>query len=173
MAAGDSKTSNCTVLIDGYNVIKRTRDFDSLPLETARNRLIALLPLVRWPTTVSQIIVVFDAPESSRLSPSSKLAIQYAYPSADAFIRNRIQTGDERTRFIVVSDDREILHTAKVNGAVCYSTAWLMRQRAPGKQGSSPKRGDSGEHDDRPLSGPREREITEELRKRWVEPDEG
>ena len=170
MAAGDSKTSNSTALIDGYNVIKRTPVFDRLSLEASRKQLIALLPQVRWPTVVSQVIVVFDAPESSRLSPRAHLHVQYAHPSADAFIREKIQTAAGRSRFIVVSDDREILHTAKIHGSLCFSTAWLM-QHAAGKRGGR-SGADVDRPEDRPLSAPREREITEELRKRWIKPDE-
>ena len=175
MAAGDSKTDNCTALIDGYNVIKRTRVFDRLSLEASRKQLIALLTRVRWPTGVNQVIVVFDAPETSRLSPGAHLHVQYAHPSADAFIRERIQTAAGRSRFIVVSDDKEILHTAKIHGSLCFSTAWLMQHMGAGKA-ARPGGGRSGadvdKPEDRPLSAPREREITEELRKRWVKPDE-
>ena len=155
-------------LIDGYNVIKRHAAWRDLPLREARNRLIVLLARTRWPVPVSRVLVVFDAPDSEGhpLHVSAGLSVRFAAPSADAEIQQLIRTHPSPPRLIVISDDGEILRTAKSHRTVCHSTQWLVDRSALAARGHKP------ETDKEMPPAATARQITEELAKRWLEHSE-
>ena len=159
-----SPAQRYTVLVDGYNVIKRHAPWQRLPLQDGRQRLIALLKDARWPVAISRIVVVFDArdPDAREIHPGDNLSIRFAAPSADACIQDLIRA-HPASRFLVISDDQEILGTAKSHGAKRYSAGWLFQRASPllhPSQAQAP---------DKPaLPAKAARQITEELAKRWL-----
>jgi predicted RNA-binding protein with PIN domain len=156
-----------TVLIDGYNVIKRHADWERLTLREARRRLIELTGRTRWPIPVSCVIVVFDGQVSDApvtLWSTKNLHVHFATPSADAHIQEIIRTSSSPSCLLVISDDGEILRTAKSYGVQRFPTLWLFQRRRP-----TPRTHDA-EPDRTFLSAITARRITEELAKRWLDP---
>ena len=102
-----------TVLIDGYNVIKRHPELAKKSLEDARTSLINHLTRTRWPTPPTRIIVVFDAPKRSddaqpRVIGQGKVQSCFASPSADAYIQQAIRASATPAQLCVISDDGAI-----------------------------------------------------------------
>ena len=153
-----------TILVDGYNVIKRYGAWDRLPLGEARRRLVQLLTGTRWPVPRHRIIVVFDGPEAGQGGGSGDLQVCFAAPSADAYIQHAIRTSRTPQRLIVISDDGEILRTAKSHGTTRYPGRWLF-VRNPSM---SRHPHDAPEKTD--LSAATARRITDELAARWLKP---
>ncbi len=176
MGAGGSKIgegvdrkkrpSGYTVLVDGYNVIKRNSAFDSLSLEAGRKRLVTAMMAVPWGFPVERIVVVFDGPESSSSHPSARLTVQYAAPSADDFIRSTIQASAYPRHLAVVSDDREVQYTAKIHGARCLSTSSVRARAAT--PGGTKINANATDIKESSISAVQLRLITDELRKRWL-----
>ena len=156
-----------TALVDGYNVIKRHPAWTRLPPAEGRQRLKEHLLAVRWPIPVVDMVAVFDAPSTSMQRVASTLRICFAAPSADRWLQDAVRTNRTPERLLVISDDREILTTAKQHGARCHSTIWLLDRRrttpAPRPHGGriSPAKN---------LSAGEARNITEELERRWLGP---
>lgn len=156
-----------TVLIDGYNLIKRHAPWRRLALPEARHRLIELLGRTRWPVPTPRVIVVFDgtAEESAVHRSASHVEVRFAAPSADALLQELIRTSSAPSRLLVMSDDREILNTAKSHGAVRYSAQWVFDRLDPASQRRH------GVTADKPsLAAADARRITEELLARWLGP---
>ncbi len=152
-----------TILIDGYNVLKRHPQWTKLPLMHARQQLLLALSNTRWPVAVHGVAVVFDsaAPPEVPGSPSAiagadpgrqvgPIRVVFACPSADADIQARIRQSDHPDRLVVVSDDREIVQTAKSHGARHYSVEWLLQRSQPRRESAAPAR-------EKPLLTPAER----------------
>ena len=156
-----------TVLVDGYNVIKRHAAWQSLPLEAGRAQLAALAGRVRWPFPASRVILVFDS-RSAELAAGSRRAglvqIQFASPSADAHIQEAIRAARDPSRLLIITDDGDILRTAKSHGAASRSGAWLLSRGEP-RSGAAGREAASGRST---LSAAEARRITEELAKRWL-----
>ena len=154
-----------TVLIDGYNVIKRSAAWERMPLAEARQRLIGLLNQTRWPFPPSRIVLVFDGQASGDLLPKSNrcLQVHFAVPSADAYIQHVIRTSQSPTRLLVISNDGEILRTAKSHGVRFSSADWLLTRSR-----STPQCPDDAS-DKTALPASTARRITEEPAKRWLE----
>ena len=155
-----------TVLIDGYNVIKRHAAWNHAPLPEARHRLMALLTRTRWSVAVSRILVVFDGPVSESVSSrgNRQLEVHFATPSADAYIQRAIRTSPTPEHLLIISDDGEILRTAKSHGTRRYSTHWLFERSLSATPPPHPDRGS----EKIALSASTARRITEELAKRWL-----
>ena len=154
-----------SILIDGYNVIKRHPDWRHLPLQAARRRLLGHLAGVRWPVPTPSIVVVFDTQgDDAGHAPQSNLRVQFASPSADAYLQDAIRRSPSPRHLVVISDDGEILRTAKSHGAQRYPTSWIFVHSAPaaGSRASHPPKGS--------LPAAEARRITEELAKRWLRP---
>ena len=158
-----SASQGYTVLIDGYNVIKRHAAWERLSLHEARTRLVALLGQTRWPVPVSRVMIIFDSPDpdGTSLQISNSLFVRFAAPCADAEIQHLIRTSSSPLRVIVMSDDGEILRTAKSYRTLRYPTKWLF------EHGSTTRR-QPPESDKVPPSAEAARRITEELAKRWL-----
>ena len=153
-------------MIDGYNVVKRHPAWKRLPPAEGRERLKQHLQSIRWPVAVSQTVVVFDGPsdDAQRVTPS--LQIRFASPSADAWIQHAIRAHASPSRLVIISDDRDILDTAKSHGTLHYSSTWLIQPRAGA--GTPARRTAPSDKPDLPAAAARQ--ITDELAKRWLRP---
>ena len=129
MCATRMETTNCQlwrVIVDGYNVTKRHRDWSHLSLQQARQRLVVALTQAGWPVAVSEVEVIFDgATHGSGTARHNHVRVRFAR-DADAEICRTIRLSRVPERLVVISDDREILGTAKVYGTKRYSTVWLL-----------------------------------------------
>ena len=151
-------------MIDGYNVIKRHPAWKRLPPLEGRQRLIQHVQSIQWPVPVAQTVAVFDAPSESSQTIHAALRLCFA-PSADAWIQATVRASHAPSRLLIISDDREILDTAKSHGARCCPATWLIERRA----GSPPRaRRDTPSAKDLPAG--EARRITEELERRWLKP---
>ncbi len=163
-----------TVLIDGYNVIKRHPDLARRSLEDARKHLVTRLNHTRWPTTPTRVIVVFDAPQSSdalrpHLIGQGKVQSCFAAPSADAYIQQTIRASTSAAQLCVITDDGAIVSTAKSHGVQRHTTQWLLERSG---LAITPRRSqhpsDEKTSADATLSAQTARRITEELAARWL-----
>lgn len=149
-------------MIDGYNVIKRHPAWKRLTPFEGRRRLIQHVQTLHWPLHVTRAVAVFDAPSGSSQPITASLRICFA-PSADAWIQDTIRACRTPERLLIVSDDREILDTAKSHGARCCPSTWLIERRST----SAPEpRRDTPSTKNLPAS--EARRITEELEQRWL-----
>lgn len=154
--------SGYTVLIDGYNVIKQHRSWQHLPLEQARRCLIQWVEQRRWPVPISRAVVVFDGPAESPSITRASLHVRFASPSADADIQRTIRASDSPARLLIISDDREIIDTAKSHGALRYPCRWLASAPRTRRQADPPA-------PEKPsLPAATARQITDELATRWL-----
>ena len=112
------------VLVDGYNLIRRTPLVESerLGLEASRDRLIELLRTYRR-RRGHQVTVVFDGTAHSQ-GVVAGVTVVYA-PSADAAIGRLVRSGD-----MVVSSDREVALSARQAGATFCSAEEFWRRLA-------------------------------------------
>ena len=155
--------SRYTVFVDGYNVIKRHPSWRELPLAEARRRLISLLSTFAWPVPTANIYVVFDTrdPSGTTTQAIRQLRVVYAHPSADAYIQEAIRRHPSPARAMVVSDDSEILRTAKSHGVTRQSVQWLT---PPPRSSRHARPGMEKSH----LPASEIRRIQEELSRRWL-----
>jgi hypothetical protein len=153
-----------TILIDGYNVIKRHPEWAGLSLQRGRERLIGLVRHARWAALPRRVQVVFDGsgPEESLQELTGSLSVRFARPSADAYMLDAIRAAREPGRLLVVSDDGEIARAAKSHGIRCEPVAWLLKPA-----GAPPTDRRHADADKPSLSAADARRITEELAKRW------
>lgn len=121
-----SRRADYTALIDGYNVIKRHPAWKRAGAAEGRARLIRHLGILRWPVPVTRTVIVFDGPSESLQRITATLQVRFAAPSADAWIQDTIRASRSPSRLLLVSDDRDILTTAKSHGTLCYPTTWLV-----------------------------------------------
>lgn len=158
--------SGYTILIDGYNVIKRHAAWAALPLRAGRDQLLQALTRTRWPIPVRQVTVVFDGrqPDLAERQWLGGIEARFAR-SADAWIQEAIRAHAAREPLAVVTDDGAILNTAKSHRALCYSAAWLAARAGAGKL--SARRTATPEQAAGPSAAARRR-ITEELERRWL-----
>ena len=159
-----------TVLIDGYNAIKRHAAWAKLPLSEGRRRLIELVQHARWPVPIASVTIVFDGHASE--FPSQRtvglLRVRFATPTADTDIMQTIRTSHSPDHLLVISNDGEILRTAKSHGVLRYAVEWLVEARV---RAARPGQRIHDGHVEKPTPPAKTaREITEELAKRWLDP---
>lgn len=159
-----------TAVVDGYNVTQRSAQWRRLPIATARRQLSAYLQHFRWPVPIKETILVFDAGQSQDLWPVQQITehfwVRFASPSADAYIQQLIRTSSKPQFLLIVTDDGEILQTARQHGAACLSTQELLAKHFGKPKPSS--QGVSEEKEKHTLSSKDLRTITEELTQRWL-----
>lgn len=151
------------ILVDGYNVIMRHPRWRQLPLQEGRRRLLAHVAGIHWPVPSASVTVVFDTRgENAGHDPQPDLRVRFASPSADAYLQDAIRRSHSPRQLIVISDDGEILRTARSHGAQRYPAAWLFAKPASVTAGKpeGPAKG--------ALPAAEARSITEELAKRWL-----
>jgi predicted RNA-binding protein with PIN domain len=133
---------NCSVLIDGYNVIKRSPKWADLELERARKQLIFFLSNIKWPIPVKEIKLFFDCAKETGYASRGRfgqIQVCFAKPSADLWIQELIRQSPNPREFLLISDDKELIHTARVHGALCYSVSWLILRGKPKTKESETK----------------------------------
>ena len=154
------------ILIDGYNVIKRNRALSQLALEPGRRQLVAQASLIKWPVPVGSIIIVFDAKEceQTRHQVSEKVIVLFV-PDADREIQREIRAQHPGQHYLLVSEDSELISTAKSHGVPCRDVSWFfgraVPQRAALKKISQAAKAGN-------LSDVAARKITEELSNYWL-----
>lgn len=155
--------SGYTAILDGYNIIKRHPQWAARPLVHGRQQLVEFVAQLRWPVRVGRILVVFDTqdPQPGGDYAVGSVAVRFASPSADAAIQELLRTNPQPRYLLIVSDDREILQTARAHGARCCSSAWLWQARATTGRAAAPE-SKAG------LPAAQARAITEELARRWL-----
>ncbi len=117
-----------TILIDGYNVTKQHPRWRALSPSRARQQLTAAIQHAKWPVPVARVELVFDGdstvtPAGRRAGPVGEV---FGVPSADAMIASRVRNCLSPDRVIVVTNDREIVRSARAAGARVESAAWLL-----------------------------------------------
>jgi predicted RNA-binding protein with PIN domain len=175
-----------TVLIDGYNVIMRQTAWTRLSMADARRRLVSLVARARWPMPIQRVLVIFDAQEDAtsaggrvtRAAPPpftrhpgapDGIAVRFATPSADEEILHRIRTSAVPDRLLVISDDGQLIRTAKSYGVRRCSVAWLLARSQPARPPPAAQAPWPQPDDGRAaLPAATARQITEELSARWL-----
>jgi uncharacterized protein len=121
------------ILIDGYNVIKRSASFHATRtqgLAAARVQLITLL-INRYRHTPHQVIVVFDGDAATeQTSHDRRIRIIYSRhgESADTVIaRLAASTRAEGREVEIYSDDIEVQQTAISQGGTAQATSKLEK----------------------------------------------
>ena len=157
-------TGSRTVLIDGYNVIKRHEPWRRLALQDGRTRLLRLVSGIKWSTPILHAIVVFDGRQGTEtaIHRAGAVEVRFASPSADACLQQAIRTSAHPDRLIVITDDGDILRTAKSHGARCHSSQWLLALDLKRRERVEPSEGRSI------LPAAEARRITDEFAKRWL-----
>lgn len=163
-----------TVFLDGYNVIKRFRRWDRLPLVDGRQRLIESATAARWPFPVRQVTIVFDGPVAGRVQPSKDVLVIFATPSADACIRDALHHARHPERYVLISSDGELQRTARSHGTRYFPAEWFLDRIAPSSTSPARRTGTARAGRATPpktdLPAATARHITEELAKRWLGP---
>lgn len=156
-----------TILIDGYNVTKQHPRWRALSPSRARQQLTAAIQHAKWPVPVARVELVFDGdstvtPAGRRAGPVGEV---FGVPSADAMIASRVRNCLSPDRVIVVTNDREIVRSARAAGARVESAAWLLARFGAGAvSGSRPAvRTDQST----PLTPRQQQQINDELARRW------
>lgn len=156
------------ILLDGYNIIKQHPQWSKLPLESARRELISAAASIKWPVALGCVKIIFDGRgnEPSQHRVSSKMAVCYA-PDADAEIQQEIRALYSRCRLALVSNDRELQHTAKSHKARVYTVSWFLTSLSSGVKGRPLRH---GPEEAEKTSVAAARRITEEFSKYWLKP---
>lgn len=122
-------------LIDGYNLLHQVADLAGSKtenLELSRDRLIKRLIALTANRRI-KVHVIFDGTRSHRLGEDySNLRVDFAWPSADHYIRQMLSENlDDRTLVAVSSDRKDIGEYARrcgVERMTCQEFwAWLKK----------------------------------------------
>ncbi|HJT57014.1 MAG TPA: NYN domain-containing protein [Ktedonobacteraceae bacterium] len=123
-----------TILVDGYNVIKRSPAFQVLEaknLALARQQLITQL-VNRYRHTPHQVTVVFDGnSEIEQVQYERRIRIMYSRhgETADSVIARLATAARQEGREVeMYSDDREVQQTVARQGGNVHSTGQLTDQ---------------------------------------------
>ncbi|MBN1793816.1 MAG: NYN domain-containing protein [Candidatus Omnitrophica bacterium] len=160
-----------TVLIDGYNVIKGRDDIFTGTLQDNRRFLRSLVMRARFAKPVRGIYIVYDGspdvcqPNGDRVSAMPREV--FATESADSYIRDRIRSSPAPEKFIIVSDDREIMSTAKSFCAFCMSTVLLLEICLKQSTGQERRGWGVTQTNKRRLSYAQKRRLEDELKEYW------
>lgn len=161
-----------TMILDGYNVIHAVPELARCldhSLEAARAALVELCRQYRaLRRDIEQLYVVFDGQEAVARMPQGargEVAVLFTQgEDADERIVSMVRAEAGRSRFVVVSDDKAVVHTVRTLGASVLPAQEFYRRVRPSK----PPRSAHREADDKVMPSPRDaRQITEELRKIW------
>ena len=161
-----------TLILDGYNVIgsvpELNRQWDHNAL-AARGALINLCQSYRARRKdVARLYVVFDGLAAhAHVLESAQHGIVVRFTrgeEADAFIVNMVETAAHRDRCVVVSEDKELVHTVRALGARVLSVQAFYGDIRP-SESRRPARFVSRDVDEKKMPSPSAaRRITEELR---------
>jgi predicted RNA-binding protein with PIN domain len=126
---GDKGAISLHIIIDGYNLIRRSSTWQTLDAEDlllGREALVDQLADYKRHKS-HRLTVVFDGgsapPGSSRQFNQKGIRIRFSRPgeTADAMIKRIVQR--ERERALVVSSDREVRAAAEASGAATIGAA--------------------------------------------------
>ena len=156
------------ILLDGYNIIKQHPQWSKQPLETARRQLVSTAGSMKWPFPLDSIKVVFDGKnnEPSQYKTVSKVVVCYV-PDADTEIQKDIRALYNHCRLALVSNDRELQHTAKSHKVSVYTVSWFLKQASSDSRVKSRQLRPDPEGAEK-TSAVAARRITEELSKYWL-----
>jgi predicted RNA-binding protein with PIN domain len=156
------------LIIDGYNLIRQSRELqplDARELEAGREALLNRLAAYRQRRREHKVTVVFDGWQGGELQESRDrrqgIAIVYSRrgEKADEVIKRLL--AKERERAVVVSSDREIQECAKRVGA-----AWLSSPEFEMHLSLAGTEADPDDRLDFPTSGTRKKGPAHRLSKR-------
>ena len=109
----------------------------------------------------NKVIIVFDGHGSLDSAREKEFEVIFSREeSADNVIKHMLQKMKNKSQVLVVSDDREIQNYTKRERANSVRIADFLKIK------KQRERGESGE--DKEISYPLQREITDELRKIWL-----
>ena len=159
-------SSSYRILLAGYNIIKQHPQWSKQPLESARRQLISIAASMKWPVALDCVKVIFDGQnnEPSQYHASSKILVCYA-PIADVEIQQDIRALYNHCRLALVSNDRELQHTAKVHKVRVYTVSWFLKQASSRIKSGQLRHDPEGAEK---TSVAAARRITEELSKYWL-----
>ena len=163
------------LIVDGYNLIRQSKSFQSLDrqsLELGRDALVESLSEYKRLKS-HKITVVFDGAQAPYLAPSRdrikgiRILFSRSGQTADGVIIGMARA--EREKALVVSSDREVTRSSEAFGAATISAESFENKIALAVE----MRGIAGEHDDpegwKPTTkkkGPRRRLSKRKRRKR-------
>jgi len=117
-------------IIDGYNVLKQMPEYTGKKLKQGRDELIRLFKIQRPQGSLkNEVIIVFDGISSNNyiddyLTNDYIIEKQYNLKiiftkkeSADNRIKNIVIKSDNPRNIIVVTDDKELRQSVRINGA--------------------------------------------------------
>ena len=158
-----------TMILDGYNVIGRVpelnRQWDHNP-QAAREALIALCRGYRaLRRDIERLWVVFDGQAAyAHVLQETRGGVTALFTEgeeADACIVNLIRAEAGRRNFVVVSDDKEVVHQVRTLGARVLPVEEFYGKVRPSKA----RQGSPHDVENKVMPSPREaRQMTEELR---------
>ena len=156
-------------IIDGYNVVKQIPHLTLKKLRSAREGLIGLIRKYKLTgSSKNEVTIVFDG-QKDIVVPRTKIEFDVYFTngeSADDRIKKIIKTSSNPSRLIVVTDDKEIIFFARNHRAVTSSVSEFLSKILKTKniEGDVEKKLE--------LSSNIAREITEELKKIWLDENE-
>jgi predicted RNA-binding protein with PIN domain len=148
-------------LVDGYNYLHRARLFGDVSLEQARHRLATRLRALRGKG--DEVTIVWDARRAPSGLPRGEAdrGVEHEFAhrdrgSADEAILRRLRAAADARGYCVVSDDGEVVRSARQLGAAVRSIA-DVESRVRGRIPSAPD-------DDEKPPPPRGSEVDDWLR---------
>ena len=153
-------------IIDGYNIIKQIPHLTSKKLKSAREGLVQLIKKYKLTGSAkNEVTIVFDG-QPDVVVPRAKIEFEIYFTkneSADDRIKKMIKASPNPSRLIVVSDDKEIIFFARGHRALVSSASKFLSKIL---KTSNTKKSTQRKFE---LSSNLAREITEELRKIWLD----
>jgi predicted RNA-binding protein with PIN domain len=148
-------------IIDGFNLIHKVPALKNSSF-VHRDLLYYLKHHRLTGSTNNKVIVVFDGCANSDVAGERMMRVVFGCErSADEVIKEYLRTVKNTSEIVVVSDDREIRSATRAAGARalhCSEFLGIKKERQPKETAGNEKE----------ISYPLQREITEEMRKVWL-----
>ncbi len=152
-------------IIDGFNLVHKLTSVKTS--ETPQYGLIQYIKKSKLTGSArNNVIIIYDGGCPDNFPPEREFKIIFSDKKlADDLIKQKIYAIKNLNKFpisevIVVSDDREIRDYAIKHGAVSLRTLDFLKIKKEDKR--------ANEKEDKDISYPLQREITEELRRIWL-----
>jgi len=156
-------------ILDGYNIIKNNESLAELPLETGRQKLIAILETRRPQGSArNRVTVVFDGqPGVGPFQHPGPVKVVFSCgQSADEKIKHMVGHSGNRKSMVVVTDDRAIRYYVRSLGAEVLGVRDFWHARL----NPQPSRHQSPRNPGKSISRVQEIKITDELSRIWLKP---
>ncbi len=159
-------------IIDGYNVVKQVSFLTGKKLRTGREGLAKFIERYRpQGSKRNEVTIVFDG-KAEVVSPKMKTDIRVIFSkgeSADDVIKRIIEKASNPSRYVVVSDDKEVAFYCRSIGA-----KWLGVKDFIANTGlrKTPWKKSSYRQESKELPEDIADKITEDLKKLWIKNDE-